>query len=104
MRVSCKKTGGVAGLKISAEVDSDDLSPAERREMEELIERARPFDQASKPGGKSTPDQLQYEITVEDQGQKHSFVTNDATASDELLDLIDWVFDVARKRKPAPRA
>jgi Emfourin len=103
MRVSCKKTGGVAGLKIGAEVDSDDLSPAERREMKELVERAKLFDQPAKPGGKPMPDQFQYEITIEDQGKKHSFVTNDATASEELLDLIDWLFDAARKQKTAPR-
>ena|SRR5262245_48856677 len=103
MRVSCKKTGGVAGLKISAEVDSEDLSPDERREMKELVERAKLFDQAAKPGGKPMPDQFQYEIMVEDQGKKHSFVTNDASASEELLDLLDWLFAEARKRKTAPR-
>jgi len=98
MRVSCKKTGGVAGLKISAEVDSEQLSSAERQEMEELAERAKLFDQPAKPGAGSTPDQFQYEITVDDQGKRHSFVTNDATASDELLDLVDWLI-AARKRK-----
>lgn len=99
MRVSCKKTGGVAGLKISAEADSDQLSPAERREMEELVGRARLFDQPVKPGAKATPDQFQYEITVEDQGKSHSFVTNDSAASGELLDLVDWLIAVARRRK-----
>ena len=104
MRVSCKKTGGVAGLKISAEVDSEDLTTAERREMEELVGRAKLFDQAAKPGGKPLPDQFQYEITVEDEGKKHSFLTNDAAASEETLDLIDWLISAARKRKTAPRA
>jgi hypothetical protein len=99
MRVSCKKTGGVAGLKISAEVDSEQLSQSQAHKMKELVDRAKLFDQAAKPGGKPTPDQFQYEITVEDQGKTHSFVTNDATASDELLDLLDWLFDTARKQK-----
>jgi hypothetical protein len=97
MRVSCKKTGGVAGLKISAEVDSEQLSPAQAHKMKELVERAKLFDQPPKPGGKSMPDQFQYEITVEDQGKKHSFVTNDAAASEDVLDLVDWLFDAARK-------
>jgi hypothetical protein len=99
MRVSCKKTGGVAGLKISAEVDSEQLSSAERQELEELAERAKLFDQPAKPGARATPDQFQYEIMVDDQGKRHSFVTNDATASDELLDLVDWLIAAARKRK-----
>jgi len=104
MRVSCRKTGGVAGLKISAEIDSDQLSSDQAHKMNELVERAKLFDQAAKPGGKSMPDQFQYEITVEDGGKKHSFVTNDATASEELLDLVDWLFDVARAQKPSQRA
>jgi hypothetical protein len=99
MRVSCKKTGGIAGLKISAEIDSEQLFSAELQEMEELVERARLFDQPAKPGVRATPDQFQYEITVEDQGKRHSFVTNDAAAPDELLDLVDWLISAARRRK-----
>jgi len=99
MRVSCKKTGGIAGLKIYAEVDSGQLSPAQAQEMKELAERARLFDQPAKPGVKSSPDQFQYEITVEDEGKRSSFVTNDAAASEELLDLIDWLFGVAHKNR-----
>jgi emfourin len=99
MRVSCKKTGGIAGLEIYAEVDSERLSPAQAQEMKELAERARLFDQPAKPRVKSMPDQFQYEITVEDQGKRRSFVTNDAAASDELIDLIDWLIDTARKNK-----
>jgi hypothetical protein len=67
--------------------------------MKELVEQARLFDQPTKPGVKSTPDQFQYEIAVEDQGKRHSFVTNDASASDELLDLVDWLIAAARGRK-----
>ncbi len=99
MRVSLRKTGGIAGLKISAEADSEQLSPAEDREMRELLERAKLFDQPAQPGARSTPDQFQYEITVEDQGKRHSFVTNDAAAPDELLDFIDWLFAAAKKRE-----
>src|SRR5262249_37778843 len=99
MRVSCKKTGGIAGLKVSAEVDSEQLPAAQAQEMKDLVDRAHLFDQPSKPGGKSMPDQYQYEITVEDQGKTHSFVTNDAAASDELLELVDWLIGAARKQK-----
>ena len=99
MRVSCKKTGGIAGLEIYAEVDSERLSPAQSLEMKELAERARLFDQPAKPRVKSMPDQFQYEITVEDQGKRRSFVTNDAAASDELIDLIDWLIATAHENR-----
>jgi hypothetical protein len=99
MRVNLKKSGGIAGLKVRAEVDSEQLSPARAREMKKLVEQANLFDQPAKPGGRSMPDQFQYEITVEDQGKTHSFVTNDAAASDDLLELVDWLVAAARKQK-----
>ncbi|MGE0127046.1 MAG: protealysin inhibitor emfourin [Blastocatellales bacterium] len=98
MRVSVKKSGGIAGLKVRAEVDSEQLSPAQGRKMKDLVEQANLFDQPAKPSGRSMPDQFQYEVTVEDQGKTHSFVTNEAAASDDLLELVDWLI-AASKRK-----
>jgi hypothetical protein len=99
MRVLCHRTGGIAGLKLRAEVDSAALSPARKREMQKLVAEAKLFEQPAKQGRKSMPDQFQYEITVEAEGQTHSFVTNDAAASDELLELVDWLIATARKQK-----
>ena len=104
MRVSCRKTGGIAGLKISADIDFEKLSSSEQKEFMNLVERAKLFEQPSKPDGKAMPDQNQYEITIEDNGKKNSFMTNDASASEELMDLIDWLFDAARDQKPSPRS
>jgi len=98
MRVSLKKSGGIAGLKVRAEVDSEELSPAREQKMKDLVEQANLLQQPAKPGGRSMPDQFQYEITIEDQGKTHSFVTSDSAASDELLELVDWLI-AASKRK-----
>src|SRR5262249_14422125 len=99
MHVSCKKTGGSAGLESYGEDESEPASPGPAVAMERVGERARLFDQHAKTGVKSMPDQFQYEITVEDQGKRRSFVTNDAAASDELIDLIDWLIDTAHKNR-----
>jgi hypothetical protein len=95
MRVSCKRTGGFAGLRTSAVVDSGDLTPSQAQELKKLVEEAKLFDQPAKPARKSTPDQFQYEFTVEDRGRTHSFATNDVSASDELIELVDWLIDAA---------
>lgn len=99
MRVTYKKTGGFANLKVTAEVDSDQLPEAQAQKMKELVDRADLFNQPSKPSAKPTPDQFQYEITVDDGGKSHSFVTNESAASDSLRELIDWVNGVADRRK-----
>lgn len=98
MLVRLVRTGGIAGLRVRAEVDSEQLPPAQKREMKKLVEEAKLFDQPAKPGGRAMPDQFQYEITIEDQGKTHSFVTNEAAASDQLLELVDWLIAAAKPR------
>jgi hypothetical protein len=99
MLVHCVRTGGIAGLRLRAEVDSEQLPPAQKREMKKLVEEAKLFDQPAKSRARAMPDQFQYEITVEDEGKTHSFVTSDREASDELLELVGWLTAVARKQK-----
>ena len=99
MRLKLRKTGGIAGLKVNEEVDSEKLPEAQAKKMKEMVARTDLFNQPSKPTGKSTPDQFQYEISVDDGGKTHSFVTNESSASDDLLDLIDWVNGAARAQK-----
>lgn len=99
MLVRLVRTGGIAGLKVQAEVDSEQLPPAQKREMKKLVEEAELFDQPARLSSRAMPDQFQYEITIEDEGKTHSFVTNDAAVSDELLELIDWLSATAKNRK-----
>ncbi len=98
MRIRVVRTGGFAGLKVQAEADSVQLSGARERELKRLAKQARLFDQPAKPSTRATPDQFQYEFTVEDEGRTHSFVTNDAAASDELIELVDWLIANALKQ------
>ncbi len=99
MLVRLVRTGGIAGLKVRAEVDSEQLPPAQKREMKKLVGEAKLFDQPAKRGGRAMPDQFQYEITIEDGGETHSFVTYDEGASDELLELVDWLTTTSRDQK-----
>ncbi|MGH9836988.1 MAG: protealysin inhibitor emfourin [Blastocatellia bacterium] len=99
MIVRLIRTGGIAGLKVRAEVDSEQLPLAQKRELKKLVEETKLFDQPERPGGRAMPDQFQYEITIEDDGKSHSFVTNDGAASDELLELVDWLTTTSRDQK-----
>ncbi len=38
MLVRLQRTGGIAGLRVRAEVDSEQLAPAQKREMKKLVE------------------------------------------------------------------
>jgi hypothetical protein len=98
MRIRFERTGGFAGLQLSGEVDSEKLSAAQAKEFKRLVEGARLFDQSRTPGpAPQTPDQFQYDLTIEDDDRAHTIQTTDTGASDELRALIDWLTDAARK-------
>jgi hypothetical protein len=98
MRIICERTGGFAGLTLKAEVDSARLTPAETRKLKKLVEEGRLLDQPAQTSG-AMPDQYQYDLTVEGEGRTHSIQTNDAAASEKMLELIDWVMATAKKTK-----
>lgn len=98
MRIVCERTGGFAGLTLRAEVDSEQLTPAEARKLKRLVEEARPFDQPAEAKG-AMPDQYQYDLEIEDEGRTRTIQTNDAAASEEMTKLIEWVIEAARKSR-----
>jgi hypothetical protein len=103
MRIRFKRSGGVAGnVNYSApplEVNSDEL-PAERaEELRRLVEEARPFDQPARDGARrATPDELGYELTVEDEGRSHTFRAGDEDAPEGLTNLVGWLEEEHRAR------
>jgi len=46
MHYIIERRGGLAGLKASCTVDSDDLDPADRDELERLLESEEPLTQS----------------------------------------------------------
>ncbi len=61
MRIAVTRGGGFAGIKQQREIDTAKLSPAERREIEELVTRAR----GERPSPATHPDEFEYEITID---------------------------------------
>lgn len=99
MIIRHERSGGFAGLTVTAEVDSATLSTKEAKELKELVERAFPSDQPKKKKA-TMPDQFEYEFVIEDNGKARKYQVNDDTITNEMRALSKWLIAAAQKHKP----
>lgn len=98
MHLEYERTGGFAGMTMSASVEVDSLPPAERDEVCRLVDDAGFFDIPNSTGDASGADQFGYSITVEDGDRRHTVLTNDGTVPASLRPLLDWLNRAARRK------
>jgi hypothetical protein len=94
MRVKFERSGGFANIPLRAELDSAQMEPDRAKELKRLVEEARPFDQPSSSQA-SVPDDLQYELTIEHDGQSKTINISDTAAPDNLKSLFDFLSEEA---------
>ncbi|MFN7926652.1 MAG: protealysin inhibitor emfourin [Blastocatellia bacterium] len=97
MIVRHERSGGFAGITIHAEVNSDDLSAAQSRELKKLVEQAFPLDQPL-PKKDTMPDQFDYEFIIEENGKTTTWQVNDETITDNIRALSNWLIATAKKQ------
>lgn len=100
MRVNFVRTGGFAGLRLEAVVDSDSLPEEEARLLKTELDNACFFDLPSKLTSRSGgADRFQYEITVEDGNTQHTIETGETAIPEPLLPFIQHVEILARSTR-----
>jgi hypothetical protein len=118
MRVYFERSGGVGGMRLTAELDTEQLqatygatrvqralSPEEARHLERLVESS---DFLALPVGTSSAtrgaDRFQYVITVESAGKRHSVQTTDEAAPAALDALLAVLRNASMGRKIVPHS
>ena len=100
MRIAFERSGGIAGLRLSATIESDSLSRQEADELSKLVEDAGFFDlPADITGPKAQPDQFVYDVTVETEARRHTVRVDDSTAPARLQPLLDWLSRAVRRSR-----
>lgn len=97
MKVSYERSGGFAGITITAEVDSSTLTTKQADELKELVEKAFPPDQLKNKKA-TMPDQFDYEFTVTDAGKTRTRQVNDESITDEIRTLGKWLIATVQKK------
>ena len=102
MRIRFVQSGGFAGLRRVATLDTGALPPKQARELEALVDRSGFFELPEKlraPGA----DRFQYTVTVESADRQHTVQVTDGAVPPELQALLDTLRDAAQPEplKPA---
>ena len=97
MRVRFERTGGFAGIRVDATIDTDDLPPEDARELEEMVSAAGFFDlpavvAALAPGA----DRFQYSLTVQHESREHTVELGESAATGAMDTLLQRLSTLAR--------
>jgi len=93
MKISLVRSGGVAGMRLEATVDTGVLPPDTARKFHALVEEAD-LPQLSEPTikVKSAPDRFRYTLTVEDGDRKHSIIFEERRVPEAVQPLFEAVW------------
>ncbi|MBP1595135.1 MAG: hypothetical protein H6Q05_512 [Acidobacteria bacterium] len=99
MRVLFERTGGFAGIKLSASFDSESLPPRQARRLEKLLEDCRFFRLPVRlEEAAPSPDRFLYKLTVESRNCVHTVHAGEGAVPAEMRPLLEWLTAAARRR------
>lgn len=97
MRIHFERTGGIAGMRIKATIDTQRLPGDEAQEVQRLVETTGFF---GLPAELRSPtpgmDQFHFILTIEAGERSHTVSVGDAAAPDELRPLLRRLTILAR--------
>jgi hypothetical protein len=97
MKIEFERSGGFAGMRIQATVDTETLSAEAADELRAAVEAADFFNLPRKITARDEgADRFQYRLTVDAGQQKHTVETSDAGAPDALQPLLRRLTVLAR--------
>jgi emfourin len=96
MHIAFLRSGGFAGIRFSCEINTENLPAEEARQLCDWVDAAKFFDlpEILHSGG---ADQLQYKISVEQEGRIHAVETDERAMPASLSPLIKWLTAAARR-------
>lgn len=97
-QIKFERTGGFAGMRIAADIEPDDLPEEQARTLMELLDNIDFNELPEHIASNSGADQFTYSITVKTTKWEHTIVTGDASASDEMHELLELLNRLARKQ------
>lgn len=96
MRVTLEQSGGFAGLMLTKTIESQNLSPTEAEQLENLVKESNFFQLTSIVEASPQPDRFGYTLSVEMDGRKHSIEVSETNLPEKVRSLVEWVQNKAR--------
>ena len=100
MKVEFCRTGGIAGTRLTAVLDTERLPPQEADRLRRLISAASFFDQPiSLKSSTSGADRFQYQVTVEEGDRIKKVEIDESCVPRTFKPLIDYLLNSCRARQ-----
>ena len=90
MHIALQRSGGLAGISLSASLDTEQLPPEEATRLHTALGRVDLAELASQADtGPGMADGFQYDLTFEQGGQSHQVSLAEPAVPEELRPVID---------------
>ena len=98
MRAILERTGGFAGMRLTATADTDMLSDTDAEQLRQLVNGANFFalPELIVPQ-QPQPDRFQYTVTIEDEGRTHTVTASEAAIPASMRPLTDFLARQGRR-------
>lgn len=96
MRIEFQRSGGFAGLRLSAAVDTDRLPADEANELARIVDAAGFFGLPATLKSTQGADQFTYRLTIEAGDRRHTVEVSESAVPDSLRPLIQRLATIAR--------
>jgi hypothetical protein len=105
VKVEFARTGGVAGIRLTATLDTELLPCDEADRLRRVIADAALFDLPTLLKSRTRrPDQFQYRVTVEEGDRIKKVELDESSVPEKLQPLLDYLTDCARARQRMKRS
>ena len=90
MRIEFERTGGFAGVRLTAALEIGALAPAEAADLERLVAAAGFFElPAALTAARRQPDRFHYRLSVTAGGRKHAVEVDEEALPPTLRPLVE---------------
>ena len=105
MKIEFSRTGGVAGMRLTATLDTEMLPREEAERLRRLIVSAALFAlPASLKSATPRPDQFQYRVAIEDGTRVKKVEMDEPSIPETFQPLLDYLIDSARAAQRKKRS
>ncbi len=97
MQIDYERTGGFAGIRLAAKIDTATLPADQARALQDAIEAAHFFDLPAKmPSPPQMADQFQYHVAIAAGSKQHTIDVGEGSASPALQNVLQQLTQLAR--------
>ena len=100
MRIEYERTGGFAGMRLAATIDTATLPADQAGALHSAVEAAHFFDLPARiPSRSGVADQFLYHVAIEDVGKRHTVDVGETAAPPALQALLQQLTQLAQSAR-----